>query len=509
VSTGSGTRLRATSRSGSTSRLVVRGVAVLAAVTAAARLAGFLRSVLSARVLGATTLGDTYTAINALPTLVFELVAGGALAGVVVPVLAHARALSEPGPGRGGRRVSSERDRQTIAALLTWTVLVLTPVALGLVLIRHRLAALLLGGAPDADAEVATGAALLAAFAPQVVLYGLAVVATGVLQARRRFLAAALAPLASTVVVASSYVAFAVTGSGRGLADVTRSGVAMLGVGTTAGVAALCAVVLVPVLRAEPMLRPALRFPPGVAARMRRLAAGGCAAVAAQQVAVAVSLRLAAGEPGGVLVWTLAWTVLLVPWSVVSLPVVTRAYPELSAAAGADSPTAPAAYRAVLWPALRQVLLGSVVAAGLLAGCAEPLARLLLASAPGAGVPSLARALVAVALALPGYAVGALLTRALWAVGAPGAATRGVSVGWAVAVAVDLVLVAAAPAGGWRPAALGMGAAAGTSVSALLLARAVRRAAPAGVLKGTGQAAVPRNPPLEPLVTPAPVGDLA
>jgi len=475
VSTGSGTRPRATSRSGSTSRLVVRGVAVLAAVTAAARLAGFLRSVLSARVLGATTLGDTYTAINALPTLVFELVAGGALAGVVVPVLAHARAPSEPGPGRGGRRVSSERDRQTIAALLTWTVLVLTPVALGLVLIRHRLAALLLGGAPDADAEVATGAALLAAFAPQVVLYGLAVVATGVLQARRRFLAAALAPLASTVVVASSYVAFAVTGSGRGLADVTRSGVAMLGVGTTAGVAALCAVVLVPVLRAEPMLRPALRFPPGVAARMRRLAAGGCAAVAAQQVAVAVSLRLAAGEPGGVLVWTLAWTVLLVPWSVVSLPVVTRAYPELSAAAGADSPTAPAAYRAVLWPALRQVLLGSVVAAGLLAGCA----------------------------------VGALLTRALWAVDAPGAATRGVSVGWAVAVAVDLVLVAAAPAGGWRPAALGMGAAAGTSVSALLLARAVRRTAPAGVLEGTGQAAVPRNPPLEPLVTPAPVGDLA
>lgn len=503
-----GTRRLAADRGIPTGRLLVRGVAVLATVTAAARFAGFLRTVLLARVLGATTLADAYTALNALPTVVFELVAGGALAGAVVPVLAHVLPPDEAAAVRG-RRVSSERDRQTIAALLTWTGLVLTPVVLVLVLTRYWFAALLLGGGPDAVAEVATGAALLAAFAPQVVLYGLASVAVGVLHARRRFLAAALAPLASTAVVASGYAAFAASGSGRGLADVSGRGVAILGVGTTAGVGALCAAVLVPVLCAEPGLRPALHFPPGVAGRVRGLVVGGCAAVAAQQVAVAVSLRLAAGEPGGVLVWTLAWTVLLVPWSVVSLPVVTRAYPELAAAVRAGGAAAGAAYRAVLQPALRLVLGGSVAAAGLLAAGAEPLAQLLLASAPGAGVPSLARALVAVALALPGYAVSALLTRALWAVDEARTATRGVTTGWAVAVVVDLVLVEVAPAGGWRPAALGLGAAAGTSVSALLLARAVRRAAPGVMVQTSGPSAVVPDRLAVCSAPPSPAGEAA
>jgi putative peptidoglycan lipid II flippase len=44
-------------------------------------------------------------------------------------------------------------------------------------------------------------------FAPQVWLYGLAVVSAGVLQAHHRFLAAAAAPLLSSVVVIIAYLA--------------------------------------------------------------------------------------------------------------------------------------------------------------------------------------------------------------------------------------------------------------------------------------------------------------
>ena len=46
-------------------------------------------------------------------------------------------------------------------------------------------------------------------FVPQVWLYGLAVVSAGVLQAHHRFLAAALAPLLSSVVVIGAYLVFA------------------------------------------------------------------------------------------------------------------------------------------------------------------------------------------------------------------------------------------------------------------------------------------------------------
>ena len=475
---------------------LLRGAVLLAVVTAAARLAGFLRSVLLVQVLGTTTLADAYTAANALPTLVFEIVAGGALAGAVVPVLVGQRDAA------GDRSPGSASERQTIAALLTWSTLLLLPLALLLVLARRPLAALLLGTGPDSAGKVDVGARLLLVFAPQVVLYGLAVVATGVLQAKRRYLAAAVAPLLSTAVVAAGYFAFAASGSGRSLSTLRAGGTALLAGGTTAGVLALAVTALVPVLRGEPGLRPGLRYPPGVAARLRRLGAGGLAAVAAQQLWLVITLRLAANEAGGVVVWTLAWTVLLVPWAVVAMPVVTRTYPPLAAAArtartARTDPTAAehhpdaeqgagAEFAATLRTALGLVLGGSMVAAGLLAGCAGPLARLLVSASPAAGSASLARALVALAFALPGFAVAALLARALWAIEAPWAAAAATSAGWAVAIAVELVLAPGAPRG-WGPAALGLGAAAGTALSAGLLAVCLRRTGPPNALRGAAR----------------------
>ena len=46
-------------------------------------------------------------------------------------------------------------------------------------------------------------------FVPQIWLYGLAVVSAGVLQAHQRFLAAAAAPLLSSLVVITAYLIFA------------------------------------------------------------------------------------------------------------------------------------------------------------------------------------------------------------------------------------------------------------------------------------------------------------
>ncbi|MCP5990396.1 hypothetical protein NL344_28645, partial [Klebsiella pneumoniae] len=53
---------------------------------------------------------------------------------------------------------------------------------------------------------------------------------------------------------------------------------------------------LVPVLRSGVRLRPALRFPPGVARRAGHLALAGIGALLAQQVSVVVVLRLANGH---------------------------------------------------------------------------------------------------------------------------------------------------------------------------------------------------------------------
>ena len=91
----------------------------VAGLTLAARLVGFGRSLVFSKTVGDTCLGDTYNAANSLPNVLFEIVAGGVLAGVVVPVVAR-----HVGAGR------DEHASRTASALITWTLLVLTPAGL-------------------------------------------------------------------------------------------------------------------------------------------------------------------------------------------------------------------------------------------------------------------------------------------------------------------------------------------------------------------------------------------
>src|SRR3712207_566129 len=98
-----------------TSRQVVRGVAgaaaLIAVLTVLARLAGFGRTLVFTNAVGAGSTGDTYLAANNVPNIVFEVVAGGALASLVVPMLAG-------GIATGDR----EQVRRTASALLGWTL---------------------------------------------------------------------------------------------------------------------------------------------------------------------------------------------------------------------------------------------------------------------------------------------------------------------------------------------------------------------------------------------------
>ena len=110
---------------------------------------------------------------------------------------------------------------------------------------------------------VAVGARMLVVFAPQILLYGLAVVLYGILQAHRRFAAPALAPVLSSLVVIGAYFWFGVVGNGY--QDMPRPVPAaawiVLAAGTTVGVAALVATPLIPAARLRLRLRPDAAVP--------------------------------------------------------------------------------------------------------------------------------------------------------------------------------------------------------------------------------------------------------
>src|SRR5690606_7477465 len=240
----------------------VAGAAVLiGAVTVVARVAGFGRTVVFAQTVGENCLGTAYVTANQVPTVLYEIVIGGALSGMVVPLLADA-----------ARRDDTDHVRRTASALVTWVVVAAVPLVTLRAVAAEPIAVALLAGARECGVAdlLALAARFLAVFAPQVLFYGLAAVLYGVLQAHRRFLAPALAPLVSSLVVICAYLAFVPLRSGATDARALSTAAELvLSAGTTAGVAALFLTALVPVLRMRLGLRPTLSFPPGVGARAR------------------------------------------------------------------------------------------------------------------------------------------------------------------------------------------------------------------------------------------------
>ncbi|SFK67493.1 murein biosynthesis integral membrane protein MurJ [Geodermatophilus ruber] len=461
-------------------RRVVQGVAgaaaLIAVFTVLARLAGFGRTLVFTNTVGAGSTGDTYLAANNVPNIVFEVVAGGALAALVVPMLA-------------GGIVTGDREqvRRTASALLGWTLLLLTPLAVLVAVLAEPIARLLLG--PGDAAQVDLAARFLLVFAPQVVLYGIGIVLTGVLQAHRRFAGPALAPLLSSVVVAGAYLAFAAIGGSPSADDLSTPAELVLSVGTTLGVVALTLSLLVPARRLRLGLRPALRFPVGAAPRVRRLALAGVLTLAGQQLVAVVAIRLANdGAPDGTqVVYAAGLTVFLVPWAALAVPLATSAYPGLAERAGTGDE---AGYRRALAPAATLVVVASLLAAAVLVAVAGPLARVFLVDWPADTVEALRNTIVAFAPGLFGYGLVALLARALYARGLWRAPTACVVGGWLLAVTADVALALLLPTA-HRGAALAAGHSLGVTVAGVALLAVVLRTVGRGGLTGVLRTGLP------------------
>ncbi|GIJ81127.1 putative peptidoglycan lipid II flippase [Micromonospora phaseoli] len=442
--------------------------ALIAVLTVVSRLAGFGRTAVFTWVVQSSDLGAMYLLANTIPNIIFEIVAGGALASLVVPLLAGAVA---------------DGDRRTVAAttgaLLTWTVTLLVPLAVLVALAAGPIISLL--GDGRSPEELAAAARMLRVFAPQLPLYGIGIVLTGVLQAHRRFAWPVIAPLLSSLTVIVAYLVFAeVAGTGASVAQAGRGAELILSVGTTLGVVVLSLSLLIPLRRLRLSLRPGYAFPVDARAKVRGLAVAGVVTVAAQQVALVVILyRLSSGPTEAFQVFNLAQTFYLLPWAVLAVPLATAAYPTLAAAAvGADERT----YRDVLSGTARGVLLCSCLGAAVLVGAAGPIGRFfpLDSTATAAAITGYAPGLI-------GYGLFAVLSRALYARGATRAATAAITAGWLAVPLVLLPLSTLLPAAD-RVLAVAVANSVGMLLLGALLLVAVGRSAGREALAGAGRA---------------------
>jgi putative peptidoglycan lipid II flippase len=458
-----------------------RAAVLIAAITMLARVIGFGRQLVFAHTVGASCLGTAYTTANMVPNIIYDIVLGGALTAVVVPVLAG------DAPG--------ERTRQTSAALLTWTVVLLAPASAIIAGIAGPLVSVLLGNAPGCPrpSMVTTGTHMLMVFAPQILLYGLAVVLYGILQSHRRFAAPALAPVVSSLVVIGTYAWFGRVGrqyTGNSLPAMPSADWVILAVGTTVGVAALVLTPLGPVARLRLRLRPTLRFPDGVARRVRSLAGAGIATLIAQDASTAVVIVLANSRDAGgagLVLYSYAWAVFFLPYAVLAVPIATSAFPELSARWGAGNGTG---FEETTAASSRAVLIASWLGVAGMAGVAIPFARVFESHASqAADARQLAIAFALFAPGLVGYGLIANLSRVLYASGRNRAAAIAVSAGWLVVIVADLVIIPLVPSS-WVVPALGAGTSIGLTAGGIALLALVRRGGSGAGLRGCGRASL-------------------
>ena len=459
-----------------------RAAVTIGVITMLARLVGFGRQVVFAHSVGTTCLGTAYTTANMVPNIVYDIILGGALASVVVPVLA--------GPAwRAG-----EQARQIASALLTWTVALLVPVSLLVAVAAHSIVSVLVSGASGCPRGelVSAGTRMLIVFAPQVLLYGLAVVLYGILQARRRFAAPALAPLLSSLVVVGVYAGFGVLGGAyvNRLDALPARAEFLLAGGTTLGVLALVLTAVIPAWRLRAGVRPTLRFPPGVGSRVRRLAIAGVVTLVAQDASVAVVIVLANryGGSGALVIYGFAWAVFALPYAVLAISVATSAFPELSASSGLGGPggVRGGEFDATAAASTRAVMLAAWLGTAVLLGARVPLARVF-ESHSAAAASALAVALAAFAPALIGYGLSANLSRVLYARGRHRATALAVGAGWLLVIMADLLIVPFVPRPRVVPA-FGLGTSIGLTVAGIVLLVLVGRERGGAALTGVPRA---------------------
>ena len=295
----------------------------MAFATLVSRITGFTRIVLLAAILGAA-LSSAFTVANQLPNLIAALVLEATFTAIFVPVLARAERDDPDGGTAFVRRLV------TLATTLLVVATVLS-VAIAPLLVR-----LMLGSDPRVNNPLTTAFAYL--LLPQVLFYGLSSVFMAILNTRNVFGPPAWAPVVNNIVAIATLGLYLLV-PGELSVDPVEMGNAkllVLGAGTTLGVFAQTAVLLVAIRRERISLRPLW----GIDDRLRQFGAMAAAMVLyvlISQLGLVVGNQIASGAAAsGPAIYNYTWLVLMLPFGMIGATVLTVVMPRLSRNAAAD-----------------------------------------------------------------------------------------------------------------------------------------------------------------------------
>jgi putative peptidoglycan lipid II flippase len=293
----------------------------MAIASLASRVTGFLRTILLVAALGTGGVANAYNSGNTFPNMVYELLLGGVLTSVLIPLLVHAQTEDADG-----------------GTAYTQRLLSIAAAALGILTLISVAAAPWIAAAfvPAGDQRGLTSifATLLL---PEIFFYGLGAMFAAVLNIRHVYAPGAWSPvLNNAIMIVTVLVFWSLPGPATlNPGTMTSAQVLVLGIGTTLGIVGQ-ALVLVPSLRRVGFVwRWRFRARPNEVGRMREvgtLAAWVIGYVVASQVGVTVIQKIG-NDNGGYSVFTYVDLLFQMPYGILVVSLLTAIMPRMSRAA--------------------------------------------------------------------------------------------------------------------------------------------------------------------------------
>ena len=407
-----------------------RASALGAVGTIGSRLTGFLRTLVVAAAIGTGGFSQAYNYANTTPNIVYDLLLGGVLSSVVVPLLV--RAHREDADGGTGFSQSLLSTTTAVLTVICVVAVVAAPVVIGIYLPGDTL-----------PADRARAVLFTRFFLPQLVFYAVTAVAGAILTTRGRFGRDTAVPVLNNVVVIGTAIAFALLHgpSNPTSTGTTNSEVIVLALGTTLGVAVM-AFALLPSLRAAGVpWRWRFDLPRDELRRAGRLASWVLVSVIVAQLGFVVVARVA-GQTTGFVLYSTAYQLFQLPYAIVGVSVVSALLPRMSRHAAARRIPE---LRSDLSRGLRLAIALVVPASLGLAAVAGPICQTLIRGHAAHSAVLIGQVLAVFAIALVPFTVQQILLRAFYAQNdsrTPALLTCAVTV---VLVVADLIAAAAVP----------------------------------------------------------------
>ncbi|WP_261555190.1 murein biosynthesis integral membrane protein MurJ [Frankia tisae] len=293
---------------------------IMAIGTIVSRASGFLRTVAIAAAIGTGSVGDAYNVANTTPNILYDLLLGGILTSVVVPVMVRA-AKEDPDGGDG-----------FASSLLTIMILGLgAAVAVGMLIAPWIINAYLDAG----PAEQALGTEMLRWFLPQIIFYGVGATIGAILNVRQSFAAPMFAPILNNLLVIATCVAFVYVVSGphppgvEGPKAITDTQITMLAGGTTLGVVVMTLALLPSLRKVGFRYRPRLDLRHPELRSAARLAGWTLLFVIVSQAGYLVIVNLSTATTAYT-IYTYGYQIFQLPYAIIGVSVITALLPRMS-----------------------------------------------------------------------------------------------------------------------------------------------------------------------------------